>query len=128
MKTNWIKYLVTSIVMLLLIVLVWGLAYQFELRLDSISNSIFIISVSVLAIALIIHTGATRATLGLSYTARAMFSPTKIKEKYHNFQEYYDEKAPGHVKRLDYIIIVSIIFVIIAFVLSMIYISSVPNV
>jgi hypothetical protein len=123
-----IKYIIAFSVMLVAIIGTWGLLYGFEVSLEAISNSTFLISITVFVIALIMHTGATRATLGLSYTARSMVTPTKMKEKYAHFKEYYDEKAPKHVKRMDYLLIICGIFIAIAFILSMIYIGQTPNV
>ena len=122
-----LKTIIALAVLIVISVLVILIRYDFEWSLTNISNSLFIVNAPVFLIALIMQTGATRATLAVSYTARTMFSYKKTKDQYDSFQEYYDEKALSHQKDVRYILLANLILILIAFILAQIYIDTVPN-
>ncbi len=84
------------------------------MRLDYISNSIFVIAISVLCVSVIMFTGATRVFLGFSYTSKMWLNSKKTKEEYGNFKEYYDEKSPSHKKDTLDIIVICLIYILVA--------------
>lgn len=115
------KYGLRLIILNLLSVLSWWLFYKFSLKLDEISNSIFIVNISVFFITLIMHLGATRLLIPLNYTAKSMFRYKALKEKYDDYNQYYEENAPTHKKAMLHWIIPSIIMIIVALILAVLY-------
>lgn len=122
-----IKMLITMTILLVISIIFLLFTYDFEWNLTNVSNSLFIVNAPVFFIALIMQTGATRATLAVSYTARTMFSYKKTKDQYDSFQEYYDEKAVVHQKDVRYILLATLILMLVAFILAQIYIDTIPN-
>lgn len=122
-----IKLAITYAVLLVLSFLVMLFTYDFKWTLTNISNSLFIVNAPIFFVALIIQTGASRATLAVSYTARTWFAPKSTKDQFDNYQEYYDEKAPGHQKDVKHIIIATISLMFVAFIIARIIVDTRPN-
>lgn len=126
-KQFFIKTMITLAVLMVISIIFLLIRYDFIWSLMNVSNSLFIVNAPVFFIALIMQTGATRATLAVSYTARTMFSYKKTKDQYDSFQEYYDERSAGHQKDVRYILLANLILMLIAFILAQVYIDTVPN-
>lgn len=126
-KQFFIKTLITLAILIVISVIIILFRYDFTWSLINVSNSLFIVNAPVFFIALIMQTGATRATLAVSYTARTMFSYKKTKDQYDSFQDYYDERSVSHQKDVRYILLANIILMLIAFILAQVYIDTVPN-
>lgn len=126
-KQFFIKTLIALAVLIVISVIIILFRYDFTWSLINVSNSLFIVNAPVFFIALIMQTGATRATLAVSYTARTMFSYKKTKDQYDSFQDYYDERSASHQKDVRFILIANIILMLIAFILAQVYIDTVPN-
>lgn len=118
------KLIINFLVMTVLNLLTLLIVYKFEISYMNASNSIFIVNMISFAIAIILQTGATRLTLGLSYTGKTIFQPKKTKEEYETLNDYYEEKAPLHKKDVKYLIYVNITYIIIAFILAQIYLET----
>jgi hypothetical protein len=117
------KILISAIVLLVLSFLVMWLVYDFSWRFDHISNSLFVVNMSSLAIALVLQTGATRAYIGLTYTAKNIFKPKKTKEEYPSMQDFYDDRAPSHIKQVSYIIVVNGFYLVVSFIFAQLYLT-----
>lgn len=115
--SKYIRPLIIILGIALASTLIFWLVYDFEFRKDYISNSIFVISISVFFISLIMHTGATRLFLGISYTSKTWINSKKTREEYPTFREYFEEKSKSHVKYSLDVIVISLIYLLIAFAL-----------
>jgi hypothetical protein len=122
-----IKFSIALLILITLSFIVLLSVYRLEFNLSNISNSIFIVSAPVFFVSLIIQTGATRATLAISYTAKTWFAPKSTKDQFDNFQEYYDEKSQGHQKDVKFLVFAALVMIIAAFVLAQIVIDARPN-
>ncbi len=111
---------------LISLIVLWSV-YDFEWSLDTVSNSVFIVNVPVFLVAVVMQTGATRVTIGMTYATRMFFTYRKMKEEYDGYGEYYDEKSPGHTKNMVYIMIAAGLWIAIAFILSAQYLADTPN-
>lgn len=117
------KMLISAIVLLVLSFLVMWLVYDFSWRFDHISNSLFVVNMTSLVIAIMLQTGATRAYIGLTYTAKSIFKPRKTKEEYPSMQDFYDDRAPSHIKQVSYLIVVNGFYLFIAIIFAQLYLN-----
>jgi hypothetical protein len=122
-----IKYFVAVIVLAILSLLILSSLYGFEWNYENISNSLFVVNGPAFLIALMIQSGALRATLGVSYTAKAMLNPTKTKDQYDTFQDYVDEKSLKQKRDVKYLLFAALTLIVVALLLAQLYMESVPN-
>lgn len=101
--------------------------YSYNWTYENISNSLFIINAPAFLIALMIQSGALRATLGVSYTAKAMLNPTKTKDQYDTFQDYVEEKSLKQKRDVLYLLFAALTLIIAAFLFAQLYMETVPN-
>lgn len=118
-----ISFIISGIISLIVL----ATTYNFDWAVDNVSNSIFVVNIPIFLIGVILQTGATRATLGTTYTTRMLFSYRKMKDEYETFGDYYDEKSSKHSKNVVYVLAASAIWIAVAVVLSIIYLEYVPN-
>ncbi|MFA6801372.1 MAG: DUF3899 domain-containing protein [Acholeplasmataceae bacterium] len=120
-----LRSLLTAVIMFVLSILVLWSLYGFEMRLDYISNSIFIVNSISFAVALVMQTGATRLYIGFNYTLKTFFQYKQMKQDYKSMQDYYDEKAPGHKKNVSFVLVVTVLYLVVALILSEIYMGQI---
>jgi len=101
--------------------------YNSDWNYENISNSLFIVNGPAFLIALMIQTGALRATLGVSYTAKAMLNPNKTMDQYDTFQDYVEEKAVKQKRDVKYLLFAALTLIVFAFIFAQLYMDSVPN-
>ena len=122
-----IKYFIAIIALALLSMLILSSLYGFEWNYENISNSLFVVNGPAFLIALMIQSGALRATLGVSYTAKAMINPTKTKDQYDTFQDYVEEKSLKQRRDVKYLLFATLTLLIVALLFAQLYMESVPN-
>lgn len=114
------RALISFVIMVLLSLLVFWTVYDFDIRLDYISNSLFIVNMISFVIALVMQTGATRIYIGFTYSFKTLMKPKQTSEEYPSMQDYYDERAPKHKKNVSYLLFVNILLLIVSYILSII--------
>lgn len=112
------RVLISLVSMVVLSVLVFWTIYDFEVRFDYMSNSLFIVNMISFVIALVMQTGATRIYIGFTYSFKSLMKPKQTSEEYPSMQDYYDERAPKHKKNVSYLLFVNVFLLIVAYVLS----------
>lgn len=122
-----IKYIIALVCLTALSTFILLTFYSSEWNYENISNSLFIINGPAFLIALMIQTGALRATLGVSYTAKAMLNPNKTKDQYDTFQDYVDEKSIKQKRDVKYLLFATLTLIVFAFIFAQLYMDSVPN-
>ena len=124
---QFIKYTIALAILMILSTFILTTIYSFNWTYENISNSLFIINAPAFLIALMIQSGALRATLGVSYTAKAMLNPTKTKDQYDTFQDYVEEKSLKQKRDVLYLLFAALTLIIAAFLFAQLYMETVPN-
>jgi len=124
---QFIKYIIALAILMILSTFILTTIYSFNWTYENISNSLFIINAPAFLIALMIQSGALRATLGVSYTAKAMLNPTKTKDQYDTFQDYVEEKSLKQKRDVLYLLFAALTLIIAAFLFAQLYMETVPN-
>ena len=124
---QFIKYIIALAILMILSTFIFTTIYSFNWTYENISNSLFIINAPAFLIALMIQSGALRATLGVSYTAKAMLNTTKTKDQYDTFQDYVEEKSLKQKRDVLYLLFAALTLIIAAFLFAQLYMETVPN-
>lgn len=119
-----LKSLIAVVSLLALSVLFLGIVYDFKFTLANVSNSLFVVNIISFVVSFMIHTGALRLTLGVSYTTKTIFKRDEMRDKYDGFKEYYEEKAPNQARNLKYLLIINLVFIAAALVLAKVHLDN----
>lgn len=118
MKNKITKYLKPTLIILILSIILFLLLYQFNFTKENISNAFFIVSIITFFVSLIIHTGATKLFIGITYTTKYWFRHKKTKEEYSSYSEFHEERVKEPNKDMIYYIITSLFFILISIFLA----------
>lgn len=119
----WFKILIATLIDLLLSFITLLIFFGFNFNVRTISDSLFIVNSVAFVISLIIHTGAMRLMHAVTYTAKTLVNYKKIREEYETFGDYYNERTEKKPRNLVYLLIITAIFIGVAFILSRVYID-----
>jgi hypothetical protein len=119
-----INVFITFGIMFILSFIVFWVVYGLEMRLDYLSNSLFIVNMISLVVSIVMQTGATRLYIGFNYSLKSLLKPVQTKKDYPSMQDYYDEVAPRHKKDVSYVMVANGIFLVAALILSRLYLMS----